>query len=206
MFTTTLGTTISEAAPVLVEVDHNGTKIPALVEVSKQGLGVHFGPALTVSRFTVWKRGPSRRATSPANSIGPPEPFSVGPRQIGSHELKPERYRQGHSWNRRRSVQIYSANSDGGLHNDGPFTRYGLKGSIVFPGTIGASNWHGTSYNPDLGYVFVNIMELADIGKLEKKPEGSPMAYTRSGYGRFWNSPDTYWPCQVFAMGRDGGD
>ena len=45
--------------------------------------------------------------------------------------------------------------------SDGPFTRYNTTLSIQFPGTLGASNWHGASYNPSLGLLFVNVLSIS---------------------------------------------
>ena len=86
--------------------------------------------------------------------------------------------------------------TEGGMHNDGPFTRYGTTLSIVFPGTLGASNWHGASVDPAMGFLFMNVIHLADVGKMVKAPEGSPLTYTRtSPWGRrcCGGSPG-FWP------------
>lgn len=97
-------------------------------------------------------------------------------------------------------------NSQGGMHNDGPFTPYGLKPSIVFPGTLGGGNWGGVSFDPKLSYIFVNTMDLGGIGWMVKQPEGSPRGpYEKTSQmgpmGRFWN-PDNRWPCQQPPWGR----
>lgn len=106
-------------------------------------------------------------------------------------------------------------NYGGGLHNDGPFTRYGTKPSLVVPGTLGATDWHGGSYDPQLNYVFYNIINLGDIGQMVPTPPGSPLAYERSGphgpYDRFWDG-NNYWPClqppwgQLVALDLDTGE
>jgi glucose dehydrogenase len=67
-----------------------------------------------------------------------------------------------------------------------------VKTTINFPGTPGATNWHGESYDPTLGYLFFNTLDLADVGKLNKSSKG---LYVRDGFGRFWDGTK-YWPCQ----------
>jgi len=91
--------------------------------------------------------------------------------------------------------------SDGGLEFGGPFNRYGFKNTINFPGTLGATNWHGGSFDPALGYLFYNTLDLADVGKLVKSPPGASTVYARAGYGRFWD-PKDYWPCQAPPWGE----
>ena len=58
------------------------------------------------------------------------------------------------------------------------YTPFGLKMTIEFPGTIGAANWPGMSFDPKLGYLFVNTNNFADVGKLMKNPKG-PSLLTR---------------------------
>ena len=61
--------------------------------------------------------------------------------------------------------------------------------------TWGATNWHGGSFDPVLGYLFFNTLDLADVGKLSKAGPESKMAYSKGGFARFWN-PNNFWPCQ----------
>jgi quinoprotein glucose dehydrogenase len=187
-----------EAAPVLMEITREGRKIPALAEVSKQGFVYILDRRDGKPVFGMEER-PVPKGDVPGEEYWPTEPFPVKPPPLARMSFKPEEIARVTPEQEKFCTELYR--SDGGLHNDGPFTRYGLTGSIVFPGTLGASNWHGASYSPDLGYLFVNIMELADIGKLEKREESSPLPYSRSGYARFWN-PDNFWPCQAPPWGE----
>jgi glucose dehydrogenase len=85
------------------------------------------------------------------------------------------------------------------MNSGGPYTHYGSKLTIVFPGTLGTTNWPGMSYNPDLGYLFVNTVNIADVGKITKNEDAADPAYERNSpwgmYARFWNN-DKFWPCQ----------
>jgi quinoprotein glucose dehydrogenase len=103
-----------------------------------------------------------------------------------------------------------------GMHNDGPFTRYGLKPSIVFPGTWGGSDWDGGSYDPQLNEVFYNVNDYADLGQMVPTAPGSDLPYERRGpirgpYDRFANT-ETGWPCQqppwgeLVALNLDTGE
>ena len=55
-------------------------------------------------------------------------------------------------------------------HNDGPFTRYGLQPSVVFPGTWGGSNYQGGTYDPTTPVLIAlsnPITDAATWGSLE---------------------------------------
>jgi quinoprotein glucose dehydrogenase len=78
------------------------------------------------------------------------------------------------------------------------YTPYGRRQTLVVPGTLGGATWSGGSFDPKLGYLFVNVNELGSVGALEDQPAGSPVAYRRGSkegeYARFWDQNE--WPCQ----------
>jgi glutamate N-acetyltransferase/amino-acid N-acetyltransferase len=56
-----------------------------------------------------------------------------------------------------------------------------------------------------LGYLFVNTVNIADVGKIVKSEAGADPAYERTSpwgvYARFWNN-DKFWPCQQPPWGQ----
>jgi quinoprotein glucose dehydrogenase len=109
------------------------------------------------------------------------------------------------------------------IRNDGPYTPMRLNEySVTFPSTIGGGNWGGVSFNPELGYVFANVMNLGQVGVMEKRvdPQTGAVSYARvrpppfnevSGHSRFWN-PANRWPCspppwgELIAVNVNTGD
>jgi quinoprotein glucose dehydrogenase len=109
----------------------------------------------------------------------------------------------------------------GGFINQGPFTPYVYRApgapptsTILFPGSVGGANWGGVASDPSLGYLFVNTMDEASIGWIERRPgrggaeqlnrnsivgttsrfqwsDGSP-----TGGGNLVGSGERAWPCQ----------
>jgi glucose dehydrogenase len=191
-----------EAAPVLLNVKRNGKTIPALAEVSKQGLIYILDRRDGKPIFGMEDR-PVPPSDLPGEAAWKTEPVPVKPAPVGRMSFKPEELAKLTPELEKFCSEMLAA--EGGMHNDGPFTRYGSTLSIVFPGTLGASNWHGASYDPGLGYLFLNIINLADVGKVVKAPEGSPLTYMRTSpwgsFGRFWYA-DKYWPCQAPPWGE----
>jgi quinoprotein glucose dehydrogenase len=89
----------------------------------------------------------------------------------------------------------------GGLHAGAPFTHYSTKPSVIFPSSIGGGNWNPPSYDPTLGYLFVNTMDFGSLNQMEKNEDGS---YSRLGYkgiNRFWK-PEDRMPCNRPPWGR----
>src|SRR5260370_37108591 len=81
------------------------------------------------------------------------------------------------------------------LRHQGPYTPFGPTPSLLLPGTMGGGNWAGVSFDPKLGYIFVNTSSLGATGRMVKANEGAPMPRrNEGGYQRFID-PDGY-PCQ----------
>jgi quinoprotein glucose dehydrogenase len=191
-----------ESAPILVAVEKDRRKIPAVVFTSKSGLVFILDRRDGKPIYGVEER-PVPPSDVPGEQGWPTEPFPLKPPPLTRMSFKPEEIAKVTPEHQKVCEDLLA--SEGGMHNDGPFTRYGTKMSIVFPGTLGAVNWHGGSYDPGLGYVFYNIIDLADVGRVSESSQGSPMPYWRTAaggeYARFWNG-EKYWPCQQPPWGQ----
>ena len=186
------------AAPVLFEITRNGQRIPALAEVSKQGLVYILDRRDGKPIF-----GMEERAVPPSDVPGEDNsfkvPFPVKPAPVARMSFTAAEIAKVTPEHEKFCTDLMA--SDGGMRNNGPFTRYGTTASIVFPGTLGASNWHGASVDPGLGLLFMNVIHLADTGKVTKNADGARQPYSRNGFNRFWNSAN-YWPCQAPPWGE----
>ena len=71
-----------------------------------------------------------------------------------------------------------------GVQMGGPYLPQGYKRlRVQFPGNHGGVNWGGTSFNPQLGYLFVNTNELGQLaGMIERDPKATgPAQRSRAG-------------------------
>jgi glucose dehydrogenase len=185
-----------ESAPVLMDVTQNGNKIPAVAVTGKLGLIFILDRTNGKPIFGVEER-PVPPSDVPGEVSWPTEPFPLKPPPIGRHSFSPEDIADVTPEQKKVCTDLLA--TEGGMAFGGPYTHYGSKLTIVFPGTIGTTNWPGMSYNPDLGYLFLNIVNLADVGKISKNEDAPDPPYDRSSpwgmYARFWNN-DKFWPCQ----------
>lgn len=191
-----------ESAPILVTVHHGRTNIPAVVVTSKTGLVFILDRRDGKPVYGVEEK-PTPHSDVPGEQAIDHQPIPVKPAPLTRMTFSKSDMATVTPEHQKFCEDLY--NSYGGMHNDGPFTRYGMKASIVFPGTLGATNWHGGSYDPQLNYVFYNTIELADVGQMLPGRPGSGLVYERSGpvgpYDRFWEG-DKYWPCQQPPWGQ----
>jgi glucose dehydrogenase len=191
-------------APVLVTVDHGGKKIPAVVFTSKAGLVFILNRNDGKPIYGVEEK-PVPKDDAPGEQASATQPFPVKPPPLGRMDFKPSDVAKVTPEQQKFCENLIESN--GGMQNEGPFTPFGTKMTVVFPGSLGAMNWYGGSYDPKLGYVFYNIENQADWGQIVPAPDGSPVPYVKTApgaggpYARFWN-PDNDWPCQAPPWGQ----
>lgn len=190
------------SAPVLMEVQHKRRKIPAVAVIGKAGLMYILDRRNGKSIYGVEER-PVPISDVPGEEASPTQPFPVKPEPLGRESFTPADLASVTPEQKKFCEALYSQN--GGMKNRGPFTPFGTEMTVIFPGTIGVTNWQGMSLNPKLGYLFVNTMNLGDVGKMEKQDPGSGPPYERTSpwgtYARFWNN-DTFMPCQQPPWGQ----
>ena len=185
-----------ESSPVLIDVEQRGEKIPAVAIIGKAGLMFILDRRNGNPIFGVEER-PIPASDVPGEAQWPTQPFPVKPVPFGRHSFSPEEIALVTPEHKKFCTDMLA--TEGGMKSGGPYTSYGSKLTIVFPGTLGETNWPGMSYNPDLGYLFVNTSDIADVGKVAKVEEGADPPYERNSpwglYVRFWDA-DKFWPCQ----------
>ena len=72
-----------------------------------------------------------------------------------------------------------------GVQMGGPFLPVSYNRlRVQFPGNHGGVNWGGTSFNPQLGYLFVNTNELGQLSGVKDHDPKSGRAGRRDGQSR----------------------
>jgi len=176
------------AQPALITVHRNGETIPAVAQVTKTGFVYIFDRVTGKPLFPVEER-PVPKSNVPGEESWPTQPFPTKPPALVRQHLSEADITTSHH---------YCADLFRSLESRGMYTPYGLKQTLVVPGTLGGGTWSGGSFDPELGYLFVNVNELGSVGALEPQPAGSPVPYRRGSkggeYARFWDENE--WPCQ----------
>ncbi len=191
-----------ESAPVLMDIKKGGKAIPAVAVLGKNGLLFILDRRDGTPVFGIEEK-PVPASLAPDEEAWPTQPFPLKPEPLGRMSFHPDEIATVTPEQKKYCEDLLA--TEGGMENRGPYTPFGLKLTIQFPGTIGAANWPGMSYDPKLGYLFVNTNNLADVGKLVKNPDGTDPLYERHSpwgdYARFWNN-DKFWPCQQPPWGQ----
>lgn len=154
------------APPVLVSVGHEGRKVDAVAQTTKQGFVFLFDRTNGNPLFPIECRAypasdiPGEQAAAEQCLPTKPAPFA---RQRLSEDLLTTRTPEVHAW---AEQQFASFRSDGQFV---PFT-VGKK-TVIFPGFDGGAEWGGAAADPKSGILYVNANDVAWTGELAENTE-----------------------------------
>jgi quinoprotein glucose dehydrogenase len=154
--------------PSLVTVKHDGRRIAAVAQTSKQGYVYLFDRASGRSLFPLENHGapPSTVDGEVAadTQVLPtkPAPFS---RQHVTEDTLTTRTPEA----RRKVVEAFRT-----FRNEGAFVPFSVeKDTVVYPGYDGGAEWGGSAFDPDTALLYVNANEMAWTGSLAPNVAGA---------------------------------
>ena len=186
-------------APVLLDITHNGKKIPAVAQWTKQGLLFFFNRLTGEPIYPVEERPVLNDNPTPGDENWPTQPFPLKPPPLARMTFGPDdlaRITPEHEAYCKALLDL-----EGGAMGSVPFAQYGPKLRVVFPGWVGGGNWSTPAFDPELGYLYVVSQDRGNLNKLVLSRDGK--SYSRVGSkdapansnGFFWDG-SKHWPCQ----------
>ena len=177
------------APPALVEVKRDGKTIPAVAQITKMGLLFILDRRTGKPVFGVEER-PVPKSDTPGEESWPTQPFPLKPPPLARMSMTKDDVTR-----RTPQAERFCGEWFGRLRHQGPYTPFGLTASLAMPGTMGGGNWGGVSFDPKLGYIFVNTSSLGGAGHMVASDPGAAMPYRNDGgYTRFVDEEG--FPCQ----------
>lgn len=147
------------APPNLLSVTHEGKKIDAVAQVTKQGFVFLFNRETGEPLFPIEEiAAPS--SDVPGEEAWPTQPRPVKPLPYARQTLGPDDISPFAS-NRAELLETLKK-----VRNEGPFTPLSNQGTIIFPGLDGGAEWGGASVDPD-GIMYLNSNEMAWLISLD---------------------------------------
>ena len=161
------------AQPVLVDLRRNGTTVPAVVATTKMGYIFVLNRLTGEPLFPVEER-PVPRSDVPGEQAWPTQPVPKLPAPLGPTRLDTTIFAlsdTGRAWCRERLT---------GVRSEGIFTPPTLRGTVIFPGNIGGSNWSGVAVDPTRRVAIVPSNRLITVVALSPRDSAQ-----RTGGNRF---------------------
>jgi quinoprotein glucose dehydrogenase len=166
--------------PVLVDIEQDGRRVPALASVGKTAWMFILDRTTGQPVFGVEER-PVPKGDAPGEWYSPTQPFPVKPGPLARVSFDKERDFVRAEDTSAEHVAACEAlwEKSGGFYNAGPFTPFSFKqwddppkSTIQLPGGTGGVNWGGAAADPSTGYVFVNAHDTSLVGWIERKRPG----------------------------------
>ncbi|WP_239467314.1 glucose/quinate/shikimate family membrane-bound PQQ-dependent dehydrogenase [Rhodoferax koreensis] len=161
------------AQPSLVDLNVNGTMVPALVQPTKQGelfvLDRRTGaPVLPVAEH------PAPQGAAAGDRSAPTQPRST-------LSFDPPPLTGAAMWGATMFDQLACRIAFHRLRYDGRFTPPSTQGSLIYPGNFGVFNWGGVAIDPQRQMVFATPTYLAFTSRLVPRPDAKKLMVQSPG-------------------------
>ena len=155
------------AQPVLLDIERNGKKMPAVLVVTKMG------HVFAMNRETGEQLFPVEERTVPSSGVPGEEasktqPFPVKLPLLGLRKVIPE-----DAWGPTPEFLQKAKDRISKHINEGIFTPPGFQGSIITPSNVGGMNWSGASFDPGRNILVANINRIAALITLFPKTDNT---------------------------------
>ncbi len=151
------------APPALVTVQHDGKRVDAVAQTTKQGYVYLFDRATGQSLFPIEERK-YPASTVPGEVASPTQPLPTAPkpyaRQRLTADMLTDRTPAAHAWAEKQFKTFISGGQFVPLSVD--------KQTVVFPGFDGGAEWGGPAVDPTTGVIYINANEMAWTGGLNR--------------------------------------
>lgn len=178
--------------PSIFEATIGGQKVPAVAQMTKQGLLFMFNRLTGEPLFGVEER-PVPRFDAPGDQAWPTQPFPVKPAGLTRDSMTRKEISKISPEAEKYCTEVFDKSV-----NMGPYTPYGMVPSLVFPGSEGGGGWGGVATNSSLGMVFVNTRHLGVVAQLQPSiSSGVLPSFAKSKMPtNFYTDPQGY-PCNA---------
>ena len=180
------------APPALFDIRRDGRVIPAVAQITKMGLLFVFDRVTGEPVYGMEER-PVPQTAVPGEVTAKTQPFPLKPPPLAKNTFRLEEMYDRSPEHARFCKELFESNQ---MKIGAPYTPLPLEGNaLFFPSTLGGGNWGGVSVDPSLGLLFVNVMNVAQWGHMEKRGSEFVRTSAYGPYARFWNR-ETRIPCQ----------
>ena len=193
--------------PALVEAVKDGQRVPAVAQMTKQGMLFMFHRLTGEPLFGMEER-PVPRFDAPGDEAWPTQPFPVKPSGLTRDGMTRKEVSKISPEAEKYCTELFDKSV-----NMGPYTPYGMLPSLVFPGSEGGGSWAGVAANPQLDLVFLNTRHLGVIAQLQPSTSSGvlPSFGKQKVPGNFYVDQQGY-PCnappwsEIIAVSTRTGD
>jgi quinoprotein glucose dehydrogenase len=153
------------AQPVLFTLQREGREIPALAQPTKMGF------LFILNRETGEPLFPVEERKVPASNVAGEEAWPTQPFPTRPKPLVPIQLTATDAFGVTEESRAWCRDRIASLRSDGIFTPPSIRGSLLYPGNVGGSNWSGASIDPVRHLAFLPLNRLATLVELIPRAE-----------------------------------
>jgi quinoprotein glucose dehydrogenase len=148
------------AQPVLARVVHEGRERDVVVQATKTGFVFVLDRDSGEPVFPVEERAVPQTDV-PGERTSPRQPFPTKPAALVPQQLRPEDAWGLTPWDRGKCREKIEA-----LRNEGIFTPPSVRGTLMYPGNAGGTNWGSVAIEPSRRVAILNMSNLPFVVRL----------------------------------------
>jgi quinoprotein glucose dehydrogenase len=148
------------AQPILIDLPRNGATVPAVVQLTKQGLIFVFNRETGEPLFPIEER-PVPQGAVAGEWLSPTQPIPTKPPALVAQGIGPD-----DAWGFTPIDRAMCRRKIESLRHGPLYTPPSLEGTIFMPSALGGANWGGGAYDPERHLLVVNTQHIASILKL----------------------------------------
>lgn len=187
------------AEPVLFTWHHDGKEVPAVAATTKMGHVFLLDRETGRPLVPVVER-PVPASDVPGDTAWPTQPFPTLPAP-----LVPERFEAGDVFGASPNDKVWCQQQLAGVRNDGIFTPPSVRGTVIYPGNIGGSNWSGLALDPARHLAIFPLNRVITVVQLIPRAEAHSRAMSGTRFDQFSPQRGTpYAMRRTFLIAADG--
>ena len=177
------------AAPILLDINKNGRKIPAVAQVTKQAFTFVFDRRTGEPIWPIEER-PVTQTDVPGERTAATQPFPTLPVPFDRQGIFKEDLIDFTPELHAEALEIFSKYRSGPLYTPPSIVEEGGNlGTLILPNQLGGANWPGGAVDPETGILYVGSSTMPGIIRLSADPELSSLAYIAVGTPLFKKGP-----------------
>ncbi|HUO02860.1 MAG TPA: pyrroloquinoline quinone-dependent dehydrogenase [Rhizomicrobium sp.] len=160
-----------ETAPTLINVKEGGKTIPAVAVFGKSSFLFLLNRTSGKPIYDVTEK-PVAQSDVPGETLSPTQPFPAKPgplARVGFNMADIATVTPELEANCRKIIADNNVLTDTGPFAPPTYNRV----RVIFPSEIGGADWGGASFNPALGYLFINVNDLGQFNGLKDPESGT---------------------------------
>jgi quinoprotein glucose dehydrogenase len=151
------------APPNLLTVTHDGKRIDAVAQVTKQGYVFLFNRETGEALFPI-EEIPVPASDVPGEKAAPTQPRPVKPLPYARQTFEVSDVNPQAS-NKDELIELFKK-----IRSDGPYAPLSKQGTVIFPGLDGGAEWGGAAVDPE-GIMYLNSSEMPWLISLDTATE-----------------------------------